>query len=124
MNKKESAAPEQGDQQQSKAKNNTELSVSLSDNQLSKILNYYAQHHPRANQAQRFIEAMARNPDSPTNRLNKGGGVNLSQVARINNPRLKKFGYFIRCRVPSVPIKNSFGEKSAQELWGICQVAG
>ena len=122
MNNKKQSPSGKGNHQDKQGNSSIKKLVKLSPDKLYEILDYYETHHSRSRQAIRLITALAQNPDSPTNRLNKGGGVNLSHVARVNNKRLKKFGYMIACKVPPAPIKNSFGEDSGQELWGLYKV--
>lgn len=108
-------------QQQIKVKYIKKLPVRL-DNETADIL--YNALPPRANQAKRLVKLLSFNPDAPTNRLNKGSGVNLSDVARKYKRYLKPHGYYIDCRKPPKPIKNSFGEDSGQQLWGIYSLKG
>ena len=73
-----------------------------------------------ANQARRFLKKIGLMPDAETNQLNKGGGVNLSSVAKAQiNPKIEMHGYYVDCRKPHKKIINAFGEPSNQELWGI-----
>lgn len=101
--------------------NDTALPVKLSDEEINFLLRRIPE---RSKQARRLIPALGRNPDSPTNRLNKGSGVNLSHIRRTYNPYLIPYGYCVQCRTPPEPIINAFGEKSGQQLWGIYRVVG
>lgn len=101
--------------------NDTPLPVRLSEEEINFLLRQIPEG---SKQARRLIPALGRNPDSPTNRLNKGSGVNLSHIRRTYNPYLIPYGYCIQCRTPPEPIINAFGEKSGQQLWGIYRVNG
>lgn len=121
MSKRELPPSGKGNNQQNETKCIKKLPVRL-DNKTSEIL--YSALPPRANQAKRLVKQLSLNPDSPTNRLNKGSGVNLSDVARKYKRYLSPYGYYIDCRKPATPIKNSFGEDSGQHLWGIYLLNG
>jgi len=121
MSDKRKPPSDKGSQQQNTSKYIKKLPVKL-DKKAGDIL--YNALPSRANQAKRLVKYLPFNPDSPTNRLNKGSGVNLSDIAKKYNKYLKPHGYFVDCRKPSIPIKNSYGEDSGQYLWGIYSLKG
>ena len=99
---------------------NKKLPVKLDKKTLDLLLSCLS---PKGNQARRMLNQVGLNPDSETNRINKNGGVNLSAVANYQiNPKIQIHGYSVKCRHPPSPIINAFGEKSGQELWGVCKL--
>lgn len=76
----------------------------------------------RFNQAYRLINFLADNPQSVTVNVNRACAVgNISDVARKINGVLWKFGFFIGCERPPMPVENRFGEPSHMFLWSIME---
>ena len=106
----------QSNREDSHENNNTQLPVLLDRETLDLLLSELS---PHAGQAIRMLTKIGLEPDSETNKINKLGGVNLSQVAKRINPKIRKHGFYIKCRQPPAPIIGTFGEDSGQQLWGV-----
>ena len=74
-------------------------------------------------QFSRMVKHLAFNPDSETTQVCIAcASVNLSDVARKHNYLIEAKGLIVDCRKPPYIIKNRFGERSNQFLWGLYRI--
>jgi len=82
------------------------LACKLSQEQIDVL---HAALPPRANQAKRMVDQVAKHPYSTTAQCNVAVlAVNLSDIAIKYNPYLRKVGYELKCQLPERLIKNRF----------------
>ena len=77
----------------------------------------------RANQARRFVEHVAKNPNATTAQCNVAAlAVNLSDIAVKYNPYLESKGYKLVCCLPCKLIRNRLGEQTMQHQWWLMEL--
>ncbi len=93
--------------------------VKLTQQQIDRLLGCLPVN---ANQARRFVEHVANNPDATTAQCNVAAlAVNLSDIARKYNPYIEPKGFKLVCRLPTHLIRNRLGEQTMQHRWRLVE---
>jgi hypothetical protein len=100
-----------------KIDHSNDSAVTLSADELDDLLMRFSE---RAKQIRRFVGIVGTNPNRPTTECNRfSAACNLSDLRQKYNKTLRGAGYELRCKVPTKPILNGYGENSGQFLWAL-----